>query len=294
MSNAGVYAIARTLWDDPDFADEPYTEKQAFAWMIGAATWCEKKCRSIDGRGPITLQRAEFCHSLRFLSGKWGWSKSRVERFLKRLENRDTIRDVSRDDYRVYYITNYNRFQVVGLPTEEQERDADRDRRGTDAGQTRDKEETLKHSNIEEPSSLRSEGARKARRKTVTEPSLPDWVPQEPWQAFVEMRRKIRAPLTGKAVQLAISTLQKLQASGQDPGAVLDQSVMRAWRGLFAIGETRNDQRQSGRRESSLEQAHRIANELANEQARDESADHGEDHGAGTAIPQIGYDRRRA
>lgn len=65
--------------------------------------------------------------------------------------------------------------------------------------------------------------------------ALPVWIPQAPWDAFCEMRQKLRAPLTGRAIALTIAKLEKLRADGQDPGAVLEQSVERAWRGVFAL-----------------------------------------------------------
>jgi hypothetical protein len=126
MSDNGVFAVARTIWDDGDFADEPYTERQAFIWLIGAAAWKEKKLQCKNGRrcGSITLQRGEFCFAERFLAKKWKWSNSRVTRFLDKLERREILRSANRRangaqsgaQIRVYSIRNYNKFQVVGLP----------------------------------------------------------------------------------------------------------------------------------------------------------------------------------
>lgn len=64
---------------------------------------------------------------------------------------------------------------------------------------------------------------------------IPEWIPAEAWAGYVEMRQKIRKPMTDRAVSLAIKTLDYLRAAGNDPGAVLDQSVMNSWQGLFAI-----------------------------------------------------------
>lgn len=63
----------------------------------------------------------------------------------------------------------------------------------------------------------------------------PEWVPREEWRAFVEMRRKIRAPMTNHAAKLAVDELDALRRAGDDPGAVLSQSVLNSWRGLFAV-----------------------------------------------------------
>ena len=60
-----------------------------------------------------------------------------------------------------------------------------------------------------------------------------DWIDPESWQAFVEMRRKIKAPLTPYAEKLIIRELVKLKCAGHDPQACLDQSIMNSWRDVF-------------------------------------------------------------
>jgi uncharacterized protein YdaU (DUF1376 family) len=64
---------------------------------------------------------------------------------------------------------------------------------------------------------------------------LPEWIPTESWDGYVEMRKKIRAPLTDRAARLALAELEKLKNQGYSPRGVLDQSVLNDWRGLFPI-----------------------------------------------------------
>jgi uncharacterized protein YdaU (DUF1376 family) len=78
---------------------------------------------------------------------------------------------------------------------------------------------------------------------------IPEWVPLESWNGFIEMRKKIRAPLTDRAVTETIRKLDQLAKSGHDPGAVLDQSTQRGWRGIFEVktggGNGNNDKYES-------------------------------------------------
>lgn len=119
-------------------------------WLVSEAAWKEHKTRGV--RGPVHLQRGEFCHSVRFMASAWGWPKTRVTRFINKLKNRDTIRDAKRDNEPVYYIKNYNKFQIVGVPNRDSDRDSDWDKTGTVPGQYRDKlekgEEREKGENI--------------------------------------------------------------------------------------------------------------------------------------------------
>ncbi len=66
--------------------------------------------------------------------------------------------------------------------------------------------------------------------------ALPEWLPIEPWNAFVEMRKKIRgAPWTPRAEKLTLNELDRLRQAGHSPAAVLDQSVQRGYRSVFEV-----------------------------------------------------------
>lgn len=68
-----------------------------------------------------------------------------------------------------------------------------------------------------------------------SEGTLPDWMPTEAWSDYVAMRKSMKAPLTPKAQSLAIAKLADLARAGHDPGAVLEQSILNSWRGLFEL-----------------------------------------------------------
>lgn len=138
-----VFGLSRDIWNHPLFADERFSEREAWMWLVGAASWKDIRVRGVAG--VIDLKRGEFSFSVRFLAEKWGWTKSTVDRFLGRLETDAMIRDTGSKASKVYFINNYNRYQVVGIPKPDdigtatgQARDTD----GTAAGQQRDKEET--------------------------------------------------------------------------------------------------------------------------------------------------------
>lgn len=85
----------------------------------------------------------------------------------------------------------------------------------------------------------------------------PDWLPLDAWQGFVDMRKKLKAPLTPRAITLLMGKLDELRTQGNDPGAVLDQSTERAWRGVFAL-KNGNGGYQNGK-QSAISEAERIA-----------------------------------
>jgi hypothetical protein len=65
------------------------------------------------------------------------------------------------------------------------------------------------------------------------------WIPADAWQGFLEMRQKIRKPLTDRAVTLILKELAKLRREGNDAGSVLDQSTRNNWQDVYPLkGDT--------------------------------------------------------
>lgn len=81
----------------------------------------------------------------------------------------------------------------------------------------------------------------KNRNRTGKEPKneavidLPDWMPRQTWDDFVEQRRKMKAPMTDIAQRRAVKKLAAMHAEGQDIEAVIEQSIVNGWKGLFPV-----------------------------------------------------------
>ena len=68
--------------------------------------------------------------------------------------------------------------------------------------------------------------------------ALPSWLPQENWDAFIEMRKKtIKKPPTDFALFLVLKELYDLKEAGQDPLACLNQSIVNGWADVYALKE---------------------------------------------------------
>jgi hypothetical protein len=114
----GYVALDRSLFDNPMFASEPFTEFHAFLWMAAEAAWQPRTVRC--GRALVPLQRGQLAYATRFLAGKFRWSEARVRRFLKRLSQRSAglhesdalIDTVGMRDATLITILNYDAFQL--------------------------------------------------------------------------------------------------------------------------------------------------------------------------------------
>ena len=77
---------------------------------------------------------------------------------------------------------------------------------------------------------------------------LPDWIPEVLWNDFETMRKKLRKPLTDKARDLLANKLLQLKDDGNNPAAVLEQSIENGWQGLFPLRQAKKTNENSGRR----------------------------------------------
>lgn len=141
---SGYVAISRELFDHPAFAPDPYSEREAWAWMIAAAAWKPSKVRV--GRKVFNLRRGQLVFAERFLADKWGWTKSKVRRFLQRLskncdESGPMVNLTADREATLITICNYDKYQsprTAGEPQTEPQGEPQADR-------SRTKEEPINH-----------------------------------------------------------------------------------------------------------------------------------------------------
>lgn len=133
---SGTVNISRDIWRDTAFKTEPFTEREAFIWIIMEASYKPRQKRVANVS--VDLERGQLATSVRFMCEAWNWSKSRVDRFLKRLEKRDMIGTDSGTGVNVITVCKYDDYQNAprngGTPDSEK-----RDTSGTAPGQQRDK-----------------------------------------------------------------------------------------------------------------------------------------------------------
>jgi len=86
----GWYAMKRGWMDHEIFnSAEPYTRREAWIWIVENACYAPTQV-DIGGK-PHTVPRGSLCFSERFLSAKWGWSKTAVRTFIRHLESHGVI-----------------------------------------------------------------------------------------------------------------------------------------------------------------------------------------------------------
>lgn len=89
-------------------------------------------------------------------------------------------------------------------------------------------------------------------------------VPGQAMKAFREHRTKLKHPMTKRAEELIVGKLEKIWTEhGHDPAAVIDQSIVEGWRGVFPLkdgddgrGQGAGRSRQTDRRDGFTRAIH--------------------------------------
>ena len=73
------------------------------------------------------------------------------------------------------------------------------------------------------------------------ETELPDWVPAEAWNAWVEMRIRIKKPMSIRARKQALKKLWGFKMTGYDIESMIDRSENGKWTDFWPKGEPTQD-----------------------------------------------------
>jgi len=196
---------------------------QFWVWCLLKATYKERKV--LIGNQTIELQPGQFIFGRKEAAKALGTTERKIrtllEFFSSYTEEKLTIKTTNR--FSIITVINYTTYMEKVKQFDQQN-----DQHTTSTRPAHDHKQ---------------EGKRKKKNKTSSDFSLPDWVPGEDWDGYVEMRDKIKKPMTARAKTMAVKELIKLKESGNDPGEVLRQSVFNSWQGLFAVKNKPQDLR---------------------------------------------------
>ena len=84
-------------------------------------------------------------------------------------------------------------------------------------------------------------------RNPVVPAELPDWLNKTDWNDFVEMRKKLKKPMTDRAVKLMLSKLETMKNKGIDTSEVLQKSILANWSDVYEP-KVQTQQNSMGRR----------------------------------------------
>lgn len=215
--------LHRNLLINHLWREETFTRGQAWVDLLLLANHTDGY---ITPRGiHITVKRGQVGYSVKQLAIRWKWSEGKVNRFFELLEQKMNMISLEKHGKNgaqngaekncvstLITITNYDFYQSGGA---ENESHTERKRSGNGA-------ETETNKKVKK---VKKEPIGQAVRFEIC----------VAWNAFIEMRKLIKKPMTPYAMKLKVGALAKLQVEGHDPVAVLNQSIENNWQDIYPL-----------------------------------------------------------
>ena len=210
---------------------QPFDMRSAWVDLLLLAN--HKDAEIIFDYKPMTVKRGQYLTSVRKLSARWSWSKDRTLKYLRLLESLGMIHRDSTNQRTLITIDKYDVYQ--------NEQDTDKDTKRTRV-RTRNGHESDTSKDTGSPQTINDNNENNDNNDKKDNPYNPlKYFPNDEKldQAFIDyvnMRKKIKKPMTDKAIELAIKKINELSNGDNDKAiAILNQSIMNSWQGLFPL-----------------------------------------------------------
>lgn len=68
-----------------------------------------------------------------------------------------------------------------------------------------------------------------------TSKDLPPYVDKEAWNDFIDVRKKLKAVHTGRAINTLINKIEKYHGQGLDVNEMLEASIVSSWKDIYPL-----------------------------------------------------------
>ena len=194
------------LWDE-----KPFSKGQAWIDLLLLANHADKKI--LLGNELIEVQAGSFITSIAKLCERWGWSNTKVVRFLNLLESDGMITKKSDAKKTAITIEKYGVYQIS------------EDKKTMQKRQKNDGKTTQKHTNNND-NNVNNDN------KIIY---IDDSALNQAIIEFVAHRKNIKKPMSDHAVKLMISKLRKMTSNVDEQIEIINQSIMNGWQGIFPL-----------------------------------------------------------
>lgn len=217
-----------------------------FIHMLLKANWKDANFKG------VIVPRGAFISSIGKLIDETGLTEREVRTAITHLKKTGEVTSRTTNRYTVFTVVKYDMYQTTDKQSDKQTSDKRQtnDNLTTYKRQSNDKltstiEEgkNIKNERREEGKKNKKEGAKSPKKKVDVYYPYDEKL-NHAFAAFVEMRVKIKKPMTERAISMAMERLKKL--SGEDNELairILDQSVMNCWQNIYELKSAGNKEK---------------------------------------------------
>lgn len=228
VMNLGYIRLFRSILDKGYYQDSECVH--LWVHLLLKASYQEKEYL-FNGRVE-KLKPGQFITGRKALSKETGINNSKVERILNMLKIEQQIEQQSFNKFRIITILNWGEYQQSEQQIEQQ----------VNSKRTASEQQVNTNNKEKKVKNIKNE---------IIE--TPIGVDVEIWDAFIEMRKKMKAPLTAYSVKLVVENLKKLSNGNYEVmGSILKQSIENNWKGVFPLNVNSGNGRGSDQKHAGI------------------------------------------
>lgn len=233
----GAFQTSREIFEHPIWQD--IVKFRIFFYIVGNAVYADEGL-TISG---VHVKRGQFLRSYRNLSKDLEYIENRsikkyslsvISKKIEQLVKEERLKIEDTELGTLFTVVNYAQYQGF-----------ERYRKGSENGERTEKEQC---ENGERTERERSENNTnkdnkdkkvKKDKKDIKINTFSAYTSNteliETLESFLEYRKKIKKPMTGKAVDLLLNKLDKLAGSDEEKIAMLENSILNGWQSVYAL-----------------------------------------------------------
>lgn len=219
--------ISRDVFEHWIYQDAEYFK--VWMTMLARARYSKDTKTGMYKDSMYTIGYGQFLFGYKSWSEDCGISYQRIRNLIKKLIASNMIKVAQKSNhFSVYEIVNYAKFN--SQPDQPQQ----------EVQETSNNQTTVSQQSANSLATTKEESNKdnKEKKKDISA-AFDDYTSNialaDALHDFFEMRKTIRAPMTARAVTLLLKELDKLAGDDQTKIDILNQSILKNWRGVFAL-----------------------------------------------------------
>ncbi|MDK8182079.1 hypothetical protein [Paenibacillus sp. UMB4589-SE434] len=191
-------------------------------WMYLLLNATHKEHQTLFAGEKITLQPGQLITGRKTISEKFNIDESKVQRILKSFENEQQIEQQTSNKNRLISIVSWPDYQDCEQQDEHQ----------VNNNCTTTEQQVNTNKNVK---NLKNERIKELKDIKTFAVYTSNTDLNYALESFVEFRKKIKKPMTDRAIDLLLSKLDKLATNDEEKIAILEQSILNGWQSVFPV-----------------------------------------------------------
>ncbi|MNB81411.1 hypothetical protein D3C75_281930 [compost metagenome] len=234
----GAFQTSREIFENPIWQD--VVKFRIFFFIVGNAVFAEEGVTVSGiqvGRGQFLRSYRNLIKDLEYIENRSikKYSLSVISKKIEQLVKEERLKIEDTELGTLFTVVNYAEYQGFDRYKKESENGERTEKEQRENGVRTEKERSENNNN--NVNKDKNDKNVKKKDNTAFEEYTSNPTLIESLESFVEYRKKIKKPMTDTAIKLLLGNLDKLADDDSNKIAILNQSILNGWQGIFALKE---------------------------------------------------------